>query len=120
MRVLVCDDNRDAADTLAQLCAVYLTGAQIEICYNGDACIQKARAWSPDVLLLDIGMPGANGHEVARALRKMKECCNTYIVAISGWASKRDREASAAVGIDAHLAKPVKGDELFEMILSRT
>jgi CheY-like chemotaxis protein len=116
MRILVCDDNKDSADTLAALCRVLSPQSEVKVSYSGIACADAAPAWHPDLLFLDIGMPGMSGYDVARQLRALKECCATVIVAVSGWAAKADRERSAAAGFDCHFAKPIDAGALQEML----
>jgi CheY-like chemotaxis protein len=116
MRILICDDNRDAADTLAGLCQAMSPQAEIKVSYSGTDCLHAAPPWGPHVLLLDIGMPGMSGYEVARELRALKECCDTVIVAVSGWAARADREKSAAAGFDFHFAKPIDPQALLQVL----
>lgn len=104
MRVLICDDNVDAATTLAYLFSA--NRHEVWSCHDGASCLAKARTWQPDVVLLDIGMPAANGYEVAAALRAMEFGERVFIIAISGWGSEQDRTRSSAAGIDLHVTKP--------------
>jgi PAS domain S-box-containing protein len=109
-RVLVTDDNRDAADSLAML--LRLGGHSVQTAYDGIDAVQKARAGSPDVLLLDIGLPGMNGYEVCRAIRREPWGKRMRIVALTGWGQDQDRHKTRQAGFDHHLVKPVNPDSL--------
>jgi CheY-like chemotaxis protein len=102
-RVLVVDDNRDAAETLAQL--VELFGHEAEVAFDGPSAIAKARANPPDVVLCDIGLPGMDGYAVARELRAMRHD-GIRLVAVSGYAQAEDMAKAAEAGFDVHVAKP--------------
>jgi CheY-like chemotaxis protein len=116
MRVLICDDNHDAADTLGALCRVLLPAAEVEVCYSGRSCIDRACDWPPNLVLLDIGMPEMSGYDVAREIRKLAQCGATVIAAVSGWASKLDREQSSAAGCDFHFSKPLTAESLVKLL----
>jgi CheY-like chemotaxis protein len=76
------------------------------------AAIETAAAFQPEVAILDIGMPGLNGYEVARRLRAMPALAATRLVAVTGWGTREDRARSEAAGFDGHLTKPVELDAL--------
>ncbi len=116
LRVLVVDDNIDAAETLAMF--LEFKGFTVRICHEGPTALAMADQYRPDVLLLDIGLPGMNGCDVARTLRQRVWAEATTIIALSGWNEERDREASRAAGINHHLVKPVDHGVL-EKLLSQ-
>lgn len=113
-RVLVVDDNRDAATSLAML--LELAGAQTEIAHDGVSAIEAAAAFRPDAVLLDIGLPGLDGYEVARRLRDDPAGKHMMLVAITGWGESEDRERSARAGFDAHMVKPVDHAALMRLL----
>jgi CheY-like chemotaxis protein len=104
LRVLVIDDNVDAADSLAVL--LEMLGHATKALYTGENAVQEWRSWAPDVVLLDIGLPVADGYEVARRLRA--EGCAALLVALTGWGSDADRQRAREAGFDHHLTKPVE------------
>jgi PAS domain S-box-containing protein len=109
-KVLVVDDNRDAADSLAML--VQLAGEEVQIARDGAHAVAAALQFRPDVVLLDIGLPGMNGLEVARQLRRLDLGPGLRIVAVSGYGQDSDVRASADAGCDLHLTKPVDAADL--------
>lgn len=104
-RVLVVDDNRDSADSLAIM--LQMMGNRVETAYDGPAALEKAVTFKPSVVLLDIGMPGMNGHEVASRMRQMPEVHKAVLIAQTGWGKDNDRKLSRAAGFDHHLVKPI-------------
>jgi PAS domain S-box-containing protein len=104
VRVLVIDDNVDAADMLAAL--VSALGGEARTTYDGRAGLEAAADFRPDVILLDIGMPGMDGYETCRRLRAGPVGESAYIVAVTGWGQPQDRERALSEGFDAHLTKP--------------
>jgi CheY-like chemotaxis protein len=104
-RILVADDNTDAAQSLASLLKLY--GHEIQIAQNGAQALQIANAFQPEVVFLDIGMPGMAGYEVARELRKIAGLERIRIVAVTGWGTEEDRARSKAAGFDSHFTKPL-------------
>jgi CheY-like chemotaxis protein len=104
-RILVVDDNVDAALTLAELLA--LEGHETHVAHDGPAAVDAARRLRPEVAILDIGLPGFDGFEVARRLRADPALQGTLLVALSGWVQPEDRARSRDAGFDHHLAKPV-------------
>jgi CheY-like chemotaxis protein/anti-sigma regulatory factor (Ser/Thr protein kinase) len=108
--VLVIDDNPDAADTLQAL--VELNGHRCVTARDGAAGLELARDLVPDVVLLDIGMPGMNGYEVARRIRQVPALEGVRLVAVTGYATDEDRERALEAGFDTHLSKPVSYEQL--------
>jgi CheY-like chemotaxis protein len=114
-RVLIVDDNVDAATTLQWLLADH--GYTVEVAHDGPAGLKAAQAFKPDILLLDIGLPGMDGYELARRLRS-EGFESALVVAISGYAHESDIERSRAAGFDRHFAKPVDIDHLVKSLTS--
>ncbi|HVF62127.1 MAG TPA: ATP-binding protein [Thermoanaerobaculia bacterium] len=104
-RVLVVDDNRDAAESLAML--LKLLGSEVHVAYDGPGALEAVTSYRPSVVLLDIGMPGMDGHEVARRIRSQPELQDVALIAITGWGQEEDRRRSHEAGFDSHLIKPV-------------
>ena len=104
-RILVVDDNLDSAETLAQL--LQLSGHQARTAHNGPGALAAAGAFRPEVVLLDIGLPGMDGYEVARRLRAGPGGEKMLLVAQTGYGQEEDRCRSRQAGFDAHLVKPV-------------
>ena len=116
-RILLADDNRDAAESLAII--LRLEGHEVELVHDGHAALQAFAAWTPDVALLDIGMPKANGLEVARQIRGRPDGKAVLLIAITGWAQDSDKERSRAAGFDHHLTKPIEPDALLDLLSQR-
>ncbi len=104
-RILVTDDNVDAARTLSSLLEMY--GHDLRMAHDGQHALQIAEQFHPDVVFLDIGMPGMTGYEVAHRLRKIEGMDRSIIVAVSGWGAKDDLARSREAGFDMHFTKPV-------------
>jgi DNA-binding response OmpR family regulator len=117
LRVLIVDDNRDAAESLAM--AMRRWKHQVRVVHNGNDAIALASTFRPEVLLLDIGLPGKNGFEVAQEVRASESGAKSTIVAITGYGSSDDRTRSRSAGIDQHLVKPVSLSTLAEILASR-
>jgi PAS domain S-box-containing protein len=103
-RVLIVDDNIDAADTLAEL--VTAMGGESMTAHSGEAGVRAAETFRPEVILLDIGMPGMDGYETCRQLRASCFGRAAFIAALTGWGQEQDRQRALAEGFDAHLTKP--------------
>jgi signal transduction histidine kinase/ActR/RegA family two-component response regulator len=103
-RVLVVDDNRDAAESLGTL--LRLLGAEVRVAYDGPDAVAAIATYHPAVVLLDIGMPGMDGHEVARHIRQQPALKDVVLIALTGWGQDEDRNRSRSAGFDAHLVKP--------------
>jgi CheY-like chemotaxis protein len=105
VRALLVDDNVDAASSLSLL--LQLAGHDICIAHDGPEALKLASDFKPDIVLLDIGLPGMGGYEVARRLRRMPELGHPVLVAVTGWGAPEDRQRSKEAGFDEHLTKPV-------------
>jgi signal transduction histidine kinase len=103
-RVLVVDDNRDSADTLAMM--LELLGHEAERMYDPHAAVEAVARFQPQVVFLDIGMPGLNGYELARRLRAAPGGSALTLVAVTGWGQPEDRRRTHEAGFDHHLVKP--------------
>jgi CheY-like chemotaxis protein len=103
-RLLVVDDNRDAANSLSML--LRLQGHDVRSAYSGEAALEIATAFTPDVVFLDIGMPGMDGYEVARRLRQIPGLGATVLAALTGWGQQEDRRRTNEAGFNHHLTKP--------------
>jgi PAS domain S-box-containing protein len=113
VRVLVVDDNQDAADSLTMLLA--LRGFDASVCHDGTSALAAALEKKPDVIVLDLGLPGVDGFEVCRRLREAG-MLKTCIIAVTGFGQDEDRRKSQSVGFDAHMVKPVDPDQLVKRI----
>jgi DNA-binding response OmpR family regulator len=106
LNILIVEDNLDAANSLAWLLRHY--GYDVEIAQDGPAALKMAEEHAPDVVLLDIGIPGMSGFEVARQLNEHSPEKKAILIVMSGFGSDEARHRSAEVGIDLHLVKPVE------------
>nr|WP_315597098.1 PAS domain S-box protein [uncultured Cupriavidus sp.] len=113
-RVLLVDDNRDAADSMSIL--LEMSGHEVTIAYDGMEAIHAAARVRPDIALIDLAMPGMDGFAVIHALRGMPALANTRYVALTGFGQTSDREQTAAAGFDTHLVKPVELEVLLKVI----
>jgi signal transduction histidine kinase/ActR/RegA family two-component response regulator len=113
LRILVVDDNRDAANSLGMV--LDMLGIDNRISYSGEEAIAIARDYSPDAILLDIGMPGMDGYAVAQRIRQTGDA-QVLLVAVTGWSQVEDRQKSWAAGFDHHLSKPVDLDGLQDLL----
>lgn len=114
-RIMVVDDNRDAADILGIL--LRMQGHVVQVARDGFAAVQMAPTFNPDVVLLDIGLPGLDGYAVARQLRRLQSGRSLCLIALTGYGQDEDRERSRAAGFDHHIVKPVEPSELSELLL---
>jgi PAS domain S-box-containing protein len=103
-RLLIVDDNQDAANSLATL--LRLQGHEVRVAYSGVAALAMTNSYVPDLVFLDIGMPGMDGYEVARRLRRQPGLENVVLAALTGWGQQEDRRRSAEAGFNHHLVKP--------------
>jgi CheY-like chemotaxis protein len=105
VRLLVVDDNVDAADAIGTLLA--LEGFDVATAHDPEGAIEQARAGDPDVILLDIGLPGMTGYELARKLRAAPVTTRAKLVAITGYGQAADTDTAREAGFDGYLVKPV-------------
>ena len=109
-RVLVVDDNLDAAETLAMM--LEILGQTTSQAHDGNAALKVAAEFKPEVVFMDIGLPGLSGHEAAVRMRKDLGMTDVYIVALSGYGTEEDRRKSMHAGFDNHLVKPLDPSQL--------
>jgi two-component system, sensor histidine kinase len=115
-RVLVVDDNQDAAMSLGKL--LQLLGADVAVVHDGYAALEILSSFKPNVVLLDIGMPGMDGYEVARRIREQAEWQSVMLIALTGWGQEEDRQRADLAGFDHHLLKPADLTALRTLITS--
>jgi len=115
-RVLVVDDNRDAAESLAIV--LRFMGYEVSVAFAGVEALESAARQRPHAAIIDIGMPGMSGHEVARHMRLEAWGRNAVLIALTGWGQDADKQAARAAGFDDHLTKPVDPDNV-EAVLAR-
>jgi CheY-like chemotaxis protein len=113
-RILIVDDNRDGADSLSEMMAIF--GNETQTAYDGEAAVAAARAFLPDVILLDIGLPKLNGYETCRRIRAQQNGPRPVIIAQTGWGADEDRKRTREAGFDYHLVKPVDPTELLKLL----
>ena len=114
LRLLVIDDNRDAAVVLSML--LEALGNEVHVEHDGQRALELARALSPDILFLDIGLPDMDGFELARRLRAMPETADAMLVAVTGYGQPEDKARSQLAGFDHHVVKPVYLDEIEQLL----
>jgi two-component system, chemotaxis family, CheB/CheR fusion protein len=116
-RALVVDDNVDAARSLAML--LKLSGHDVHTVHDGPAALEVIGEFQPDVIFLDIGLPGLDGYEIARRLRSMPEIEDVLLLALTGYGQEEDRRRSFEAGFDHHLVKPVDLGTLHAILASQ-
>jgi PAS domain S-box-containing protein len=116
LRVLVVDDNVDAAQTLATLLKAY--GHEAQAVYDGPTAVEAARAYRPNLILLDIGLPEMDGFEVAKKVREEPELSSVVLVALTGYGQETDKQRSEEAGFDHHLVKPADFSKVKEILAS--
>jgi signal transduction histidine kinase/CheY-like chemotaxis protein len=114
-QLLVVDDNKDAAVSLAML--LRLQGHEVRVAHDGPSALELATSYHPDMVFLDIGMPGMDGYEVARRLRQQPGLENTVLAALTGWGQQEDRRRSKEAGFNHHLVKPLEPKTLEELLV---
>ncbi len=114
-RILIVDDNVQAADGLGILLSEFL-GQEVRVVYSGEAALDLAGSFRPQVILLDLEMPGMDGYAVASRLREQSEFSDAVIVAVTGWGYEEYRRRSREIGFDLHLVKPVTVREVKAML----
>lgn len=113
-RILIADDNEDAAESLCVL--LRMEGHEVEVAHDGRAALERFAAWHPGVAILDIGMPGLDGYEVARQMRAAAGGLELLLVAVTGWGQQTDKALAFAAGFDHHFTKPLEPDRIFELL----
>jgi CheY-like chemotaxis protein len=114
-RILIVEDDRDTAESMARLLRIF--AYTVEVARDGDEAIALAIRQKPDFVLLDIGLPGMDGYQVARNLKQEATCKETIIIAVTGYGQSEDRERSNQAGIDHHLVKPIDHGVLLALLV---
>lgn len=104
-RILIVDDNTDSVETMATL--IRLSGHEIAVAHDGETALEKATSFQPEIVLLDVGLPGMDGYEVAERLRAIPENKKLVIVALTGYGKEEVRQRAMDAGFDYHFVKPV-------------
>lgn len=112
-KILVVDDNADAADLAAEYLRAF--GGDVSVAYGGIDAVAAARAAVPNVIFLDIGMPGMDGYQVARTLRADATFGDVKIVALTAWGDSDSREMAKMAGFDFHITKPANLETLLTL-----
>jgi CheY-like chemotaxis protein len=115
-RVLVVDDNRDAAMSMSML--LKCLGSDVRVALNGAEALEAITQYKPAIILLDIGMPGMDGYEVARRIREQTDFDDVTLIALTGWGQDEDRRRSQSAGFDHHLTKPADISALKALLVS--
>jgi CheY-like chemotaxis protein len=116
LRVLIVDDNVDAAETMTML--IEAIGHQARMVHEGLAAVKAARDYGPDLVLLDIGLPGMDGYQVAREFRQSDDLRHIRLAAATGYGQEQDRKRAEEAGFDEFLVKPISFGNL-EALISR-
>jgi len=114
LRILVVDDNQDGADSLSEM--LKIVGNDTRTAYDGQAGVDAAGEFRPDVILLDIGLPKLNGYEACRRIRELPGGKRVVLIAVTGWGQDEDRRRSHVAGFDHHMVKPVDPQALMELL----
>jgi CheY-like chemotaxis protein len=114
LRVLVVDDNRDSADSATDI--LRLLGNRVETAYDGPGAVAAAQRFLPQVIMLDLAMPGMDGFEARRQLRAQPGLGQSFMIAMTGFGNEDDKRRTRAAGFDAHLTKPVELDALIALM----
>jgi CheY-like chemotaxis protein len=113
-RILIVDDNKDSADSLAML--LEITGNKTYMAHDGVEAVEAIEKHRPEVVLLDIGLPKLDGHEVCRRVREQPWGKDIVVIALTGWGQEDDRRKSEEAGFNGHLVKPIDYDKLLELL----
>jgi CheY-like chemotaxis protein len=113
-RILIVDDNKDSADSLAML--LEITGNKTYMAHDGVEAVEAIEKHRPEVVLLDIGLPKLDGHEVCRRVREQPWGKDIVVIALTGWGQEDDRRKSEEAGFNGHLVKPVDYDKLLQLL----
>jgi len=115
-RILIVDDNRDGAESLAML--LNFMGSDVRVALSGPAALEIMTSYKPNVVLLDIGMPGMDGYEVANQVRQHPQLKDVTLIALTGWSQEEDRRRCRKAGFNHHMIKPVDFDALQALLVS--
>ena len=118
MRVLLVDDNIDACTMLSH--ALRAQGYGVQTTHNGPDGVRVAQQWRPDIVLLDIGLPGLDGYEVARRLRAAEATSKVRLIAMTGYGRATDIRLAREAGFDAHMVKPFDFDEMMKLMTAKS
>src|SRR5262249_1658866 len=113
-RILVVDDYKDVADSLGIL--LEIMGHEVRVAYSGQEALEALARFEPDVALLDLGLPGMNGYQLARRIREQPRFRNLTPAAQTGWGQEQDRRRSEEAGFNYHQLKPVAWDEIEKIL----
>jgi CheY-like chemotaxis protein len=113
-RAVIIDDNRDAATTMSMF--VEELGGSAVTAHDGASGLAAIETFHPDIVFMDIGMPGLDGYEVCRRIRQMPSQQHVVLVAVTGWGQAQDKRRALDVGFDAHLTKPVDPDAVAQLL----
>jgi len=116
LRILLVEDDRDTVETFTML--LKAEGYDIRFAYDGPSGLEAARTYEPDAVLLDIGLPGMNGFDLARQIRQQCGSKRPFLIAITAYGDEKSRKCSEQVGIDLHLVKPIEMEGL-QMVLEK-
>jgi two-component system CheB/CheR fusion protein len=114
LRILIVDDNRDAAETMAML--IQAIGHEARMVHEGSAAAKAARSYAPDLVLLDIGLPGMDGYQVARQFKGYDDLRHIRLAAATGYGQDQDRKRAVEAGFDEFLVKPISFESLQKLI----
>lgn len=117
-KVLVVDDNVDAAEGLAE--GLMLYGHEVRFAHDGPSALQLLRTFTPDVAILDIGLPVMDGYALAQRLRALPALAHTRLIALTGYGQSSDRVRTRAAGFQHHLVKPTSLDDVQALIIDET
>jgi CheY-like chemotaxis protein len=117
-RLLLVEDNVEAADAFSML--LHHLGHEVEVVHDGPAALDAVREHAPDVAIVDIGLPGMSGYDVARTIRETQPAPQPMLVALTGYGRDEDRAHALASGFDQHLVKPVELDVLQRVLNDRS
>jgi CheY-like chemotaxis protein len=115
-RILVIDDDMDCADTMAMV--LRRLGAEVTVAYSGASGLDALQSFGPDMIFLDIGMPGMDGYQTAREIRARTVDRKVNLIALTGWGRREDRERTMAAGFNHHLVKPAEMADLKKLLES--
>ena len=116
LRILIAEDNRDAADMLARV--LKLSGDTVQVVSDGASVSEACIAFSPDVVILDIGLPGLNGYQVATKMRAETWGWSLSLIALTGWGQEEDKRRATEAGFDHHLTKQIDQQTLENFLAS--